>query len=304
MSLNDGFAYTETVSGVDGVGLTVLDYLSDRYRHSTRADWLERILDGRVTLNGARTSARTRLRNGQTITWQRPPWEEPEAPSTFDVLYEDADLLAVAKPAGLPVLPGAGFLSRTLLARVRQRNPVAAPVHRLGRWTSGVVLFGRSVAARRALTEAWRSGEVVKRYRALASGRPESSTFDVDRPIGPVPHPRLGSVHAASDDGKPSRTRVEVIETRPGGFLADVRIDTGRPHQIRIHLAAAGHPLVGDPLYAHGGRPLPACTALPGDPGYHLHAAELRLAHPRTGDLVAIRCSPPPRLRSTAGLPR
>jgi len=304
MSANDGFAYREIVTGIGRDTPTLLDYLSDRYRHSTREVWLERIREGRVTVNDERSDPRTRLRDGQTVTWHRPPWEEPETPRTVAILYEDDDLLAVAKPAGLPVLPGGGYLNNTLIARIRERDAGAAPVHRLGRWTSGVVLCGRTAEARAALTRAWRAGEVVKRYRALASGRPESRRFEIDKPIGPVPYAPLGSIHAADDAGKPAGTRVEVIEMRPDGFLADVRIETGRPHQIRIHLAVAGHPLVGDPLYASGGLPLPGCTALPGDPGYHLHAAELGLSHPGTGEPVTIQCEPPRLLRSTTDLAR
>jgi hypothetical protein len=103
-----------------------------------------------------------------------------------------------------------------------------------------------------------------------------------------MPRPRTaGRPRAASTS---SRRRV-------GGFLCDVRIATGRPHQIRIHLAAAGHPLVGDPLYASGGVPEAATSAVPGDPGYLLHAAEARLRHPRSGDQLVLTCAPPPELR-------
>ena len=92
---------------------------------------------------------------------------------TYAVLFEDEDLLAVAKPSGLPTLPGAGYLENTLLTLVRRRTPGASPVHRLGRGTSGVVLFARTPAAMRAITEAWREHRVTKIYRALATGTPE-----------------------------------------------------------------------------------------------------------------------------------
>ena len=100
-------------------------------------------------------------------------------------------------------------------------------------------------------------------------------------------------------EGWPSFDEVLVLERREGAFLCDVRIATGRPHQIRIHLAAAGHPLVGDPLYGPGGTPLDGSRALPGDPGYLLHAAELRIVHPRTGRELDVSCAPPPLLRET-----
>ena len=106
----------------------------------------------------------------------------------------------------------------------------------------------------------------------------------------------LGSLHAADPRGKRALSEVAVLERRADSFLCDVRISTGRPHQIRIHLAAAGHPLLGDPLYGAGGLPRPDTCALPGDPGYHLHAAELSFRHPRTGRASIIESEPPPLL--------
>jgi 23S rRNA pseudouridine1911/1915/1917 synthase len=144
------------------------------------------------------------------------------------------------------------------------------------------------------------SRNVGKRYRALAVGEPSGNVFEITDPIGPVPHSLLGSIHGASVKGKPARSSVVVLEQREGEFLCDVHIETGRPHQIRIHLAAAGHPLVGDPLYPAGGVPERGCRALPGDPGYSLHAAELTFRHPRTGRNTKITCQPPPSLRGSS----
>lgn len=295
---NKGFRYSELIGAV-GRKKSVLDYLIERYPHASAEEWKERILAGRVLLDDKPAMPSSILEAGQRLVWNRPPWKEPEAPVSFSVLHEDAHLLAVDKPAGLPVLPGGGFLENTLLASVRSRDSKAVPLHRLGRWTSGVVLFARTRRARISLSEAWRRGRVWKRYRALASGKPGEREFTVRTPIGPVPHPRLGSVYAADPEGRPATSRVSVLEERADSFLADVVIETGRPHQIRIHLAAAGHPLVGDPLYAAGGRPPHECTALPGDPGYALHAAELHVPHPETEAVVEVRSEPPEPLRVT-----
>lgn len=296
--MNEGFEYRERI-GAEADGEPLLAYLTRQYRHSSAAEWTERIESGRVLLDSTPGRPDSVLRRGQVLVWRRPAWTEPDAPTSFAVLYEDEDLLAVAKPAGLPTLPGGGFLNATLLHRVRAYAPGASPLHRLGRWTSGVVLFARTRENLADLTRQWISRAVGKRYRALAVGKPTRCDFEIDTPIGPVPHPLLGSVHAASDDGKASVSDVTVVEQREGEFLCDVRIATGRPHQIRIHLAAAGHPLVGDPLYPAGGIPVRGCRALPGDPGYNLHAAELTFRHPRTARELGVTCEPPPVLRQT-----
>jgi 23S rRNA pseudouridine1911/1915/1917 synthase len=293
---NDGFTYVERV-GVEADGESLHAYLCRRYRHSTAAEWLARIASGDVLLSASAAPLDTRLKRGQTLVWRRPPWEEPEAPLAFTVLYEDDDVLAVSKPAGLPTMPGANFLQHTLSFQVQRHAADATALHRLGRWTSGVVLFARNTKARAELSRQLRAREVVKRYRALGSGDPPWNSCTVDRPIGEVPHLLLGSIHAASADGRESASSIDVLERRAGSFLCDVRIATGRPHQIRIHLAAAGHPLVGDPLYVAGGVPGVGSVAVPGAPGYHLHAAEIRFTHPRHGREVVVTSEPPALLR-------
>ena len=293
--LNEGCEYREQL-GPDSDGRMLLAYLSRRYRHSSREEWETRIASGLVLIDSKPAHAETLLRCGCELVWQRPPWIEPDAPQSFTVLYEDEDLLAVAKPAGLPTLPGSNFLQSTLLHLVRAYAPDAAPLHRLGRWTSGLVLCSRNQSARTALMRQWSANKVGKRYRALACGLPVLDEMTISTPIGPVLHALLGTLHAADQNGKPAFSQVTVLERRTDSFLCDVRIATGRPHQIRIHLAAAGHPLVGDPLYGIGGLPYPETHALPGDPGYHLHAAELSFHHPRTGRELVLACEPPPLL--------
>jgi 23S rRNA pseudouridine1911/1915/1917 synthase len=293
--VNDGYEYREQI-GPCAQGQTVLAYLASRYRHSTADVWQRRITAGEVLVDGGPADASVPLRSGQWLTWRRPPWEEPAVPLAFAVLSRDDHLLAVAKPRGLPTVPAGGFLTHTLLHLVQQRFPEATAVHRLGRGTSGLVLFARTAAARSGLAAAWRTGAVVKRYRALVKGAPAPDAFSVDAPIGLVAHPRLGRVFAAAATGKPALTHVRVLARFEGQALVEATIPTGRPHQIRIHLAAAGHPLVGDPLYGVGGVPRPD-PALPGASGYHLHAHHLALDHPVTAVRLEIECVPPPELR-------
>ena len=140
--MNDGYEYWERVQ--PHVGETVLAYLARRYPHSTEETWNERIATGEVSLDGAVATADAGLRAGQTLVWRRPPWEEPAVPLAFAVLWRDAHLLAVAKPRGLPTMPAGGFLTHTLLHLVRARFPGATAMHRLGRGTSGLVLFART----------------------------------------------------------------------------------------------------------------------------------------------------------------
>jgi len=298
---NHGHLYAEQV-GAGGAGRPVLGHLVARGGPAGEAEWRARIAAGAVRVDGVVALEGQVLRAGQRLTWERPPWDEPDVPLCTAVLHEDEDLLAVAKPRGLPTLPGGGqFLESTLLAVVRRRAPEAVPMHRLGRDTSGVVLFARTGSAREAVAALFRERRVRKIYRALCNGHPPLDRFTIDAPIGEVPYPPTGTIHAATPGGKVARSRVRVLERRGGAqptSLVEVEIETGRPHQIRIHLAWAGHPLVGDPLYGPGGLPLPGTCALPGDPGYLLHAHRLELDHPRTGERLSLSCQPPPELRN------
>jgi 23S rRNA pseudouridine1911/1915/1917 synthase len=289
--VNHGWTYRE-ILGPREERRTLLEHLAARYDHTDPDEWRARIDAGLVTLDGRIAGVEERLARGQELAWNRPPWEEPEAPLAFAVLYEDADLVAVAKPSGLPTNPGGGFLEHTLLHLVRLRYPGASPVHRLGRGTSGLVLFARTAGAGAALSASLRDREAAKVYRALVAGSPKEDVFTVDVPIGPVLREGGRSIHAASPEGKPATSHVRALERREGSSLVEVRIETGRPHQIRIHMAACGHPLVGDPLYAAGGGFLPG-DATPGDLGYRLHAMRLSLPHPRTGRTLTVECRPP-----------
>ena len=301
--LNHGWTYFDRVHA-DAQGQTVLDFYA-RYPHSSREDWQQRIQSGAVLLNGHRTQPDVRLSVGQLLAYHRAPWREPDVPRSFAVLHRDHHVLAVAKPSGLPVLPGGHHLENTLLACVRERyGNTPAPVHRLGRATSGIVLFARTPLAKQRLSQDFRSGRIQKLYRALATGAAMPDRFSVDKPIGRVPYPVIGALHAVDPHGRPSRSDCRVLHRDPqhNRALLEVDILTGRPHQIRIHLAAAGYPLVGDPLYRAGGLPVAHSgndpLPLPGDCGYHLHAHRIRFSHPQTRRTVTVTCLPPPILRT------
>ncbi len=306
--MNRGWTYREQIA-LAAAGLTVLDYYTRRYRHSSRADWQARMTAGQIQLDGALPNPETRLRCGQWLTYQRPAWQEPEVPLEFSVIYEDAHLLAVAKPSGLPVLPGGGFLEHTLLAQLRIRYPqdTPMPIHRLGRGTSGLMLLARSSAARAALSQQLRDRQMRKVYRALVCGDSMPEHFQVTQPIGKIPHPVLGYLYAASAEGAPAHSDCRLLKRGPQASLLEVTIATGRPHQIRIHLAAAGYPLLGDPLYGAGGVPLTCLPnedgtlPVPGDCGYWLHALSLEFRHPLSGESLCFTCPAPPELEA-AGL--
>jgi len=299
MAINRGWSYREQV-GPSAAGQTVLEYLASTRTHSTAAEWSARLDRGEIEVDGAGAVATAVLRPGQMVVWHRPPWDEPEVPLRFEVIHEDEAIVAVDKPSGLPTMPAGGFLQHTLMTLLRERYPEANPLHRLGRCTSGLVLFSRTHAAASALTRGWRD-EVKKTYRALASGTTHTDMFVIDAPIGPVAHPLLGEVEAASETGKPSRSVAMVLERGADRTLFSVDITTGRPHQIRIHLAYAGHPLIGDPLYCEGGV-IKHQPGLPGDGGYLLHAERLAFTHPLTGTRMTLQSRPPKALLTTQEL--
>jgi 23S rRNA pseudouridine1911/1915/1917 synthase len=320
---NRGWTYRDRIRACVP-GTTVAGFYAGRYRHSTRAAWEGRLAAGEVFRNGRRLSGDAPLAAGDRLLWCRPPWRESPVPASWPVLLDDGDLHVIAKPAGLPVLPAGGFLEHTLLRLLEHRHArdpagVPRPVHRLGRFTSGLL-----VCARRPSTRAWLSARLRastglaggsategegqagcrKTYRALVSpGRLPlgiGAGRDVTTPIGQVPHPLLGRLWQAIAEGvgpaaagRPARSRITLLERRPDADLVAVTIATGRPHQIRIHLAAAGAPLVGDPLYLPGGGARAA--ALPGEGGYRLHSHRLRLVDP-AGEVLELVAPPPPAL--------
>lgn len=319
--MNQGWIYTDQIRPKDA-GVSVLDFYSTRYRHSSREAWQNRIKSGQVFLNGCQAAGGDQLSARDLLEYHRPPWEEPEVPLKFEEVYSDPDLLVINKPSGMPVLPGGNFLTHTLLHQLTLCYPdnPPVPVHRLGRGTSGLMVLARSSLARSVLSRQFRESTagaadpnaphpICKTYRALLGPSDLPDHFVVTTPIGKVPHPGLGYVYAASDQGLPAYSEARVLRWSPNSTLVEVTIRTGRPHQIRIHMAAAGYPLLGDPLYGIGGEPIysksaeSADMAVPGNTGYLLHAFSLSLLHPRTEQRMNYRCQPLNRTAwSTASL--
>jgi len=304
--LNRGYAYTAIIRSKYH-GRTLLSHLASLYPHSTAQAWQQNLNSREVTVNGVTAAGSESVTSGQTLVWNRPPWIEPDAPQHFEVLFDDAHLLAVNKPGGLPTLPGGGFMENTLLRLVQKQTPNANPVHRLGRATTGIVLFAKTPQAAAKLFANWNTPRIQKIYRALAQGIAQHDSYEILTPIGLVPHPLIGSVWAASPSGKPSKSLAKVISRAssstassstassgtPGTTTFEVSLNSGRPHQIRIHLASIGHPLVGDPLYGSTGQPLENLPGLPGDGGYFLHAQFLKFHHPITGEQINLEAALP-----------
>jgi 23S rRNA pseudouridine1911/1915/1917 synthase len=225
----------------------------------------------------------------------------PVAPAAeaiaIPIVYEDDALLVVDKPAGMVVHPapghGTGTLVNALLAHVPSLagGEAGRPgiVHRLDKDTSGLMVVAKDVATHAALAEQMRAHQVVKRYLALVEGRMASDEGVVEAPIGRDPRQRQRmAVVSLAGGGREARTRYRVLRAGHGRSLLEVQLETGRTHQIRVHLAAVGHPVVGDRTYGHPQPPQP--------PRQVLHAAHLAFTHPRTGEWLTFDSPLPPDL--------
>jgi 23S rRNA pseudouridine1911/1915/1917 synthase len=294
MARNEGYSYRHVLDR-GAAGHSTLSYLVRKFPHSTEADWRSRLEAGEILLDDKPVRGPECLRAGSILIWNRPGWVEGETPQAYGLIYHDAHILVVDKPSGLPTLPGAGFYRNTLWSLVRADFAEARPAHRLGRATSGLVLFALNSQAAATLSQRWPL--VHKQYQALGSGVAPLETYDIRTPIGPQRHPRLGHVHAACAAGKPAHSIARTLQRRERTTVFEVDLLTGRPHQIRIHLASIGHPLEGDPLYAAGGLPRVDQPGLPGDAGYSLHARRLKFDHPASGEPLDFTAPLPEILR-------
>jgi 23S rRNA pseudouridine1911/1915/1917 synthase len=257
------------------------------------------ISEGRVTADGHPVKANTIVPSGTVLVIDVPPPEpagiEPEA-IPLDVVYEDADMLVVNKPAGLVVHPSPGHWSGTLVNALLARDTayggiagVERPgiVHRLDRDTSGLLMVAKTDAAQTSLMAQLKARRVKKTYLALVQGGVQAAVGRIEAPVGRDPKNRMRM--AVVPDGRPSVTGYRVRERFAAWTLLELDLVTGRTHQIRVHLAALGHPVAGDAVYGTG-------TARRGPDGLDrlfLHAWRVVFASPATGDLVRLEAPLP-----------
>jgi 23S rRNA pseudouridine1911/1915/1917 synthase len=261
------------------------------------------IANGCVTVDGRREKASYRLNAGESVRLDRPViTERTISGESIDlkIAYEDDDLLVVDKPAGMVVHPAPGNWSGTLVNALLGRggqladtgDPVRAGiVHRLDKETSGLLLVAKNERAHRILGAALSARKIVRRYAVMSWGHLESDKLMIDKPVARDPKDRKRM--AVVSTGKSARTEVTRLARFPSTDFLRAHLYSGRTHQIRVHLASVGHPVVGDDVYGgSGGR---RTMGLP--PRRHfLHAAWLRLIHPATGAELDVRSPLPPDL--------
>ncbi|HSC96591.1 MAG TPA: 23S rRNA pseudouridine(1911/1915/1917) synthase RluD [Burkholderiales bacterium] len=263
--------------------------LLPQYSRSRLAHWVR---SGRATVDGLAALPRQKIRGGEVIEIL-PVAEVATAAHRaedipLDVLYEDDALLVVNKPAGLVVHPGSGIRDGTLLNALLQRVPglAAIPragiVHRLDKDTSGLLVVAKTLPAQASLVRQLQARSVKREYLAVAHGR-VARGGRIEAPIGR--HPTRRTRMAVVARGRPAVTHYEVLERHAHASVLRCRLETGRTHQIRVHLSSIGHPLLGDPAYGkRGGVPFPRQA---------LHAERLTLVHPGTGKTMEWHVEPP-----------
>ncbi len=289
-------------------------YLVEQLPEFSRAA-LQRLVDeGHVQLDGNKPRCSTKLRGGEQINLQIPP-PAPAVPLAEDipltVLYEDHDLIVIDKPAGMTVHPGAGTDSGTLvnalLGHCTDLSGIGGElrpgiVHRLDKGTSGVLVAAKNDTAHRSLSEQFAVHSIKRLYWAIIYGSPQEDTGKISTIIGRHPTDRL-RMSGKARHGKEATTNWRVLERFGAVSLVQLRLETGRTHQIRVHLTEANMPLLGDPLYPDGGRfNNLKDTRLKGLISHlgrqALHARVLGFIHPVSGQYLEF-CSEPPEDFST-----
>jgi 23S rRNA pseudouridine1911/1915/1917 synthase len=248
---------------------------------------------GGVDLDGRTLGKSDRLRGGGwlTVEWteRREPEIIPVEVPDLRIVHDDDDIVVVDKPAGVAAHPSVGWEGPTVLGALAaggyRMATSGAPerqgvVHRLDVGTSGLMVVAKSESAYSVLKHAFKERDVEKIYHAVVQGHPDPLAGTIDAPIGR--HPSHSWKFAVVPDGKDSVTHYETLEAFPGASLLEIHLETGRTHQIRVHMAAHRHPCVGDPLY--GGDP--TLSARLGLSRQWLHAHQLAFAHPATGERV------------------
>jgi len=267
--------------------------------HSRRRlqGWIE---SGNVTVDGVHVSQKHRLRGDERIDIAPPsdPTATPDVPQSIPlaVVYEDDAILVIDKSAKLVVHPGSGNRDGTLLNALLHHAPALAKlpragiVHRLDKDTSGLMVVAKTAAAQTDLARQLAARTIEREYLAIATGR-IARAMTIDAPIGR--HPIARTTMAVVSRGRPARTHVSVVEHFDGATLLRCKLETGRTHQIRVHLSAIGHPLLGDPVY--GGRR--AGSRWPPFSRQALHATRLALVHPVTKRAMQWEREPPEDFR-------
>ncbi len=278
----------------------------DQYSRSTIQHWIK---DGLVSLDGQSEGQKTKVREGQTVVINVP---EPVATESkaqdipLDIVYQDEDILVINKPAGLVVHPGTGNPDGTLLNALLHFDesqavlPRAGIVHRIDKETTGLLVIGRNDAAVKKLVEAIQEKEVRREYLAVISTQIVAGGT-IDAPIGR--HSRERTKMAVSNRGKPAVTHYRVEEKFRTHTLIRVILETGRTHQIRVHMSWKGHPITGDPVYGKRLHVPPASSeklinTLRGFKRQALHAETLALHHPRSGELLSWTVPVPPDMQA------
>jgi 23S rRNA pseudouridine1911/1915/1917 synthase len=269
-----------------------------RYPGLSRRKAREVIEKGQVSLAGQIVrAAGHRVEEAASIHWDPNRRALPRARLSLPLLHADEALLVVDKPAGLLTVPSAPGAEGedTALARVRDyvrhlrpRHPYVGVVHRIDRDTSGALAFALSPAVREALRVLFRAHRIERRYLALVAGRPPADRGVVDLPLHHAYEGGKRRVARAGEPSRPALTRWTVSERFPGAALLEVELGTGRQHQIRVHLAHIGLPILGDPVYGLGATPAPLAV-----PRQMLHARLLAFDHPLGGPPVRAESAPP-----------